>query len=139
MAGIEAEAAEEDVEVRALAEGDLEPGASVALDRIAGRLGVSRTPVREALLRLETEGFVTIRPRSGISVRVLTREDIRNLYQMIGALEASVLVTERQNLTPERIADIMRDAGLEHVDWQGFMGGIVALHVGTVPLSEDVS
>ncbi len=34
---------------------------------------------------------------------------------------------------PERIAEIMRDAGLEQVDWDGFMGGIVALHVGTVP------
>ncbi len=34
---------------------------------------------------------------------------------------------------PERIAEIMRDAGLENVDWLGFMGGIVALHVGTVP------
>ena len=35
--------------------------------------------------------------------------------------------------SPERIAEIMREAGLEHVDWRGFMGGIVALHVGTVP------
>ena len=34
--------------------------------------------------------------------------------------------------SPERIAEIMRDAGLERVEWQGFMGGIVALHVGTV-------
>ncbi len=38
---------------------------------------------------------------------------------------------------PERIAEIMRDAGLESVDWQGFMGGIVALHVGTVPAPSD--
>ena len=36
---------------------------------------------------------------------------------------------------PERIAEIMREAGLEQVEWQGFMGGIVALHVGTVPAS----
>ncbi len=35
--------------------------------------------------------------------------------------------------SPERIAEIMGDAGLEDVEWQGFMGGIVALHVGTVP------
>jgi len=34
--------------------------------------------------------------------------------------------------SPERIAEIMREAGLENVDWDGFLGGIVALHVGTV-------
>ena len=34
---------------------------------------------------------------------------------------------------PERIAEIMREAGLEHVDWQGMAGGIVVLHTGTVP------
>ena len=38
---------------------------------------------------------------------------------------------------PERIAGIMRDAGLENVEWVGFMGGIVALHVGTVPGTGD--
>ena len=39
--------------------------------------------------------------------------------------------------SPERIAEIMREAGLVNVDWQGFMGGIVALHVGTVPGPKD--
>ena len=38
---------------------------------------------------------------------------------------------------PARIADIMRDAGLENVDWRGMAGGIVVLHVGTVPSAED--
>jgi demethylmenaquinone methyltransferase/2-methoxy-6-polyprenyl-1,4-benzoquinol methylase len=37
----------------------------------------------------------------------------------------------------ERIAQIMREAGLENVDWLGFMGGLVALHVGTVPPTAD--
>lgn len=39
--------------------------------------------------------------------------------------------------SPEVIAEIMRDAGLELVDWHGFMGGMVALHVGTVPAAPD--
>jgi demethylmenaquinone methyltransferase/2-methoxy-6-polyprenyl-1,4-benzoquinol methylase len=39
----------------------------------------------------------------------------------------------------ERIAEIMREAGLELVDWQGFMGGLVALHVGTVPAGNDAT
>jgi DNA-binding GntR family transcriptional regulator len=88
--------------------GDLRPGAFINQDTIALELGISRTPLRDALLRLELEGFVTIRPRSGVIVRTLTEEDIRNLYQMIGALEASVLVTERRNLTHEHIALMKR-------------------------------
>ena len=86
----------------------LRPGARVDIDAIAGRLGVSRTPVREALLRLEVEGFVTIRPRSGIVVRTLTETDIRNLYQMVGALEAAVLLTERDAVTPDLVARMRR-------------------------------
>ncbi|MCP4572807.1 MAG: GntR family transcriptional regulator [bacterium] len=99
-----------------LGRGDLRPGATINLDRVAERLGVSRTPLREALLRLENEGFVTIRPRSGVVVRELSEEDIRNLYQMIGALEGSVIATEYGRLTGEGFAamgaanDAMRSA-----------------------------
>ena len=89
--------------------GEMRPGQKVDIDAVADRLAVSRTPVREALLRLEVEGFVTIRPRSGIVVRTLTETDIRNLYQMVGALEAAVLLTERDQVTPE-LVDRMRRA-----------------------------
>lgn len=87
--------------------GALRAGSTVNLDAIAERLGISRTPLREALLRLELEGFVTIKPRSGVMVRMLTEKDIRNLYQMIGALESSILLTEKTALEPLRIA-VMR-------------------------------
>jgi len=126
----------------ALADGGLEPGMPIALDEIATRLGVSRTPVREALLRLEIEGFVTIRPRSGISVRVLTREDIRNLYQMIGALEASVLVTESHLLTPGKIADMRAQndacrAALQRDDFDAYYAANLAVHGGYLELSAN--
>lgn len=126
----------------ALAESGLRPGDAVSLDTIAGQLGVSRTPVREALLRLETEGFVTIRPRSGISVRVLTREDIRNLYQMIGALEASVLVAESHLLTTDKIAamrtqnDTCRSA-LDNDDFDGYYEANLQMHAGYLELSAN--
>jgi DNA-binding GntR family transcriptional regulator len=126
----------------ALADGGLKPGTPIALDEIAARLEVSRTPVREALLRLETEGFVTIRPRSGISVRVLTREDIRNLYQMIGALEASVLVAESHLLTPGKIAAMRAQneacrAALERDDFDAYYEANLAMHGGYLELSAN--
>ena len=68
------------------------PGQILNENVLAKEFGVSRTPMREALLRLELEGFVVIKPRSGIRVRRLTEQDIRNLYQMIGdsATEATL-------------------------------------------------
>ena len=126
----------------ALAEGALGPGEAVNLDAIARQLEVSRTPVREALLRLETEGFVTIRPRSGISVRILTREDIRNLYQMIGALKASVLVAESHLLTPGKIEamrahnDACREA-LDEDDFDRYYAANLEMHAGYLELSAN--
>jgi len=72
--------------------GELRPGAPLDLDALAARLGVSRTPLRDALLQLEWEGFVTILPRRGVQVRPLTRDDIRHLYEIIGALEGAALL-----------------------------------------------
>ena len=120
--------------------GELEPGNPIRQDDIAAQLGVSRTPMREALLRLEQEGFVTIKPRSGISVRRLTEQDIRNLYQMIGALEASVLVTESASLTDEKIARMRRHndegrAALTVNDFDRYYNTNLALHDSYLQLS----
>jgi DNA-binding GntR family transcriptional regulator len=71
--------------------GLLEPGAFLDLNAIAERLGVSRTPLREALLALEAQGFVTVLPRRGFRLNPLTLDDIRHYYETIGALEAAVL------------------------------------------------
>jgi DNA-binding GntR family transcriptional regulator len=126
----------------ALEDGDLTAGSVIRQDEIAARLGVSRTPLREALLRLEQEGFVVIKPRSGIHVRRLCEEDIRNLYQMIGALEASVLVTEAANLTDARIGAMRRHnnearAALSVNDFDRYYNANLALHDSYLRLSDN--
>ena len=122
--------------------GDLKPGSVIRQDEIAQQLGVSRTPLREALLRLEQEGFVIIKPRSGILVRRLTEQTIRNLYQMIGALEASVLVTESASLTDEKIARMRRHndegrAALKVNDFDRYYRANLALHDSYLQLSNN--
>jgi DNA-binding GntR family transcriptional regulator len=122
--------------------GALQPGSAIRQDEIARQLGVSRTPLREALLRLEQEGFVVIKPRSGILVRRLTEQTIRNLYQMIGALEASVLVTEPDSLTDEKIAAMRAHnekgrAALAADDFDRFYAANLALHDGYLQLSNN--
>jgi DNA-binding GntR family transcriptional regulator len=83
-----------------MARGGLQPGAFLDLNDIAGRLGISRTPLREALLHLESQGFVTVLPRRGFRLNALTLDDIRHFYEIIGALEASALRSVGPSLGP---------------------------------------
>ena len=66
-------------------------GDYININEISVNLGISKTPLRDALLQLEIEGFVKILPRKGIVVNELSLEDIKNIYEIIGALECSVL------------------------------------------------
>ncbi|PKL08266.1 MAG: GntR family transcriptional regulator [Spirochaetae bacterium HGW-Spirochaetae-7] len=72
--------------------GQLAPGAFIDLNTLGNDLGLSRTPLRDALLRLEAEGFVTIHSRRGVVVNPLDLTAIRNSYQLLGALEASAII-----------------------------------------------
>nr|HPJ47546.1 GntR family transcriptional regulator [Synergistales bacterium] len=106
-------------------QGELRPGSAINLGEMSSRFGISRTPLREALLQLETEGFVTIYPRKGIIVNPLSEEDIRHAYEIIGALEASVVFNERNSITStetekmRRLNLLMREA-LDRDDFDTF-------------------
>ena len=82
-------------------------GASYLEQALAETLGMSRTPVREAALRLESEGFVTIRPRLGIYIRPISRTDMIEIYALLTELEpyATRLLAER-SLTSEEQAEL---------------------------------
>jgi DNA-binding GntR family transcriptional regulator len=85
--------------------GKIRPGSMIKMDTTSKILGVSKTPLRDALILLEKEGFVTINPRKGVIVNELTLDDIRNIYQVIGALESMALLSSASNFEP---ADIKR-------------------------------
>lgn len=71
----------------------LKPGSIINIDETSKELGISRTPLRDALLQLEIEGFVTIIPRRGIYVNKLSLEEIRDFYEVIGTLEHSAILS----------------------------------------------
>jgi DNA-binding GntR family transcriptional regulator len=72
--------------------GVLSPGSFMDLKAIGTALGISRTPLRDALIRLESEGFVTIHSRRGVMVNELDLETVRNAYQLVGALETAAIM-----------------------------------------------
>lgn len=73
---------------REILEGVLPPGYQAPEPDIANRLGMSRTPVREALIRLEAEGLVDLVPRRGARVVAITKKDIREIFEILAELEA---------------------------------------------------
>lgn len=81
------------------------PAESVLVEaRLGELLGMSRTPVREALYRLEAEGLLTALPRGGFSVVALSEEDLRNLYEIRACLEGLAAATAASKLTRVDIA-----------------------------------
>jgi len=113
--------------------GEIMPGSAINLDRTSRMLGVSRTPLRDALLQLEAEGFVTIYPRRRVIVNTLTLRDIENFYQIIGALESTALlhsfdkVGEKEIRTMEEIIQDMEKA-IESDDFDLYYEKNLALH-----------
>jgi DNA-binding GntR family transcriptional regulator len=116
-----------------LRSGEILPGSAINLDETSRKLGVSRTPLRDALLQLESEGFVTIYPRRGVIVNVLSVQDIKNYYQIIGALESTAVLQAFDKLgedeiqTMEKIIEGMKTA-IESDDFDLYYEKNLALH-----------
>jgi GntR family transcriptional regulator of vanillate catabolism len=72
---------------RAILDGSIAPGERISIERIAGELGVSRTPVREALKALEGDGLVDLEPNRGAMVRQVARDDLFHRYAIRGMIE----------------------------------------------------
>lgn len=76
-----------DILTEQIVSGVLEPGARITEEQFAAELGVSRTPVREAMRRLAQDELVELMPRKGIRVKQLSRQDATELYEIRAILE----------------------------------------------------
>ncbi len=102
--------------------GELLPGSFFNLREISEALGISTTPLREALVQLETEGFITIFHRRGAMANALSPKTIRNIYTIIGALESAALMCAAPRLTSE-VLDAMEghtDAMVRYLKEENF-------------------
>lgn len=89
---------------QAILKGVLEPGRQLRQDALADALGVSRLPIRSALLQLESDGLVKMRPHRGATVATLTPRELRNIYEARIVLESYLLTKAIETMTPERLA-----------------------------------
>lgn len=92
----------------AITTGALRPGQRLIEKELCELMGVSRPPVREALRHLESEGLVVSLPKRGPVVAQLSREDVANIYQVRGALEALAAKLCAERATDQQIAELGR-------------------------------
>lgn len=84
----------------------LQPGQHLVESELASRLGISRQPVREALQRLSTEGWVDLRPAHGAFVHTPTEEEADQLLAVRSLLEAESARLAAANMTPQAVAGL---------------------------------
>ncbi|MFN7001068.1 MAG: GntR family transcriptional regulator, partial [Elioraea tepidiphila] len=88
--------------------GRLGGGARLDIDEIAARHGVSRTPVRDALKQLESEGLVQVLPYRGVEVTALTDDDLRELFAIRIALERLAVAQAALRITEAELDGLRR-------------------------------
>ena len=85
----------------------IQPGEKLFIDKLSGQLGISRTPIREALLRMENEGLVNAFSRVGFFVQTITKQDLRELFELREITES---------FAAEKAAPFLTNADLAHID-----------------------
>ena len=93
---------------KAILKGELKPGERLMEIALAERLGVSRTPVREAMRKLELEGLVVMIPRRGAQVANITEKDLNDVLEVRIALENLSIENACARMTEEQLAELKK-------------------------------
>ena len=90
----------------AILRGELKPGERLMEIQLANKLGVSRTPIREAIRKLELEGLVLMIPRKGAEVAQITEKSLRDVLEVRRALENLAVQLACLRMSPQTLADL---------------------------------
>ncbi len=90
----------------AILRGDLKPGERLMEMHLANKLGVSRTPIREAIRMLEQEGLAVTIPRKGAQVAKMTEKDLQDVLEIRDALDELAVRMACQRLTEEQLVEL---------------------------------
>ncbi|CUX33817.1 putative HTH-type transcriptional regulator YdfH [Clostridium sp. C105KSO15] len=91
---------------QAILKGELAPGERLMEIQLAERLGVSRTPIREAIRKLELEGLVLMIPRKGAEVAKISEKSLRDVLEVRRSLEELAIELACQRMTPEAVEEL---------------------------------
>jgi len=101
-----------DVIRRRILDNIYQPGANALESELAAELGISRTPVREALIRLQNEGLIEIIPRHGMRVLPVSATDMKEIYEVLTALESfAVELVARRRLGSSELRPLVEATG----------------------------
>ena len=84
----------------AILKGELRPGSRISEPELATRFGISRTPIREALRQLDSEGFLALTPRKGARVASLSEQDVEEYYDLKSLLEGHAAFLATPQISP---------------------------------------
>ena len=91
---------------KAILKGDLKPGERLMEIALAEKLGVSRTPIREAIRKLELEGLVVMAPRKGAKVASITERDLNDVLEVRKGMEELAIRLACERITPEQLDEL---------------------------------
>lgn len=94
--------------IEAILKKELKPGERLTELELAQKYGISRTPIREAFRKLQSEGFLNIIPRKGAVVAEITEERVVEFYEVKGVLEAYAGELAVKYITDKDISDLER-------------------------------
>ena len=92
---------------RAIIRGDLTPNSKLLLNEISKSLGISNTPIREAINKLSSEGFVKVIPNKGIIVKEINIDDMREILEVRAFLDGMVAKLTTKKISDKEIRDMM--------------------------------
>lgn len=91
---------------QAILKGELKPGERLMEMHLANKLGVSRTPIREAIRMLEQEGLAVTIPRKGAQVAKMTEKDLQDVLEVRDALDELAVTCAFERMTPEQFVQL---------------------------------
>lgn len=97
----------------------LAPGTEIRENELAARFGVSKSPVRDALMRLEREGLVITLPRQGYRVAPVSLADVQDMFHLRDALEQACMERIARRASDEQVAELDRFRRFDATDWPG--------------------
>lgn len=124
---------------RRILTGDFRPGERINESEIALKLGISRSPVREAFRVLEGEGLITTLPRKGSFITEISGQDLAELFEIREILECHAIdcIRKRAKKSPDELGALIEEIGRELLRKPDLFTVISGFHFNLVELSDN--